>query len=81
MEYKARRCECSDPGCPAKHGSRCLNRARVTLYRIDMEDNSGTRMCLDCADDAMECGLFTEEADEGIPGWAERPGEPEVEGT
>lgn len=57
-------CECSDPGCPHmdKYKSNvtlCPARADVTMFRVDMEDLSGTEMCGDCAKDAMETGLFT----------------------
>ena len=53
-------CECSDPGCPAHSGvSECSRRGVVTVYRIDMEDESGTRMCRACSEDAMDSGVFT----------------------
>lgn len=56
------KCECSDPGCPVHMGkSNCIKYAYVILYRVDMEDNSGTAMCEECADDAMMSGLFTDE--------------------
>lgn len=52
-------CECSDPGCPVHEGKDCNRHGRTkTLYRIDMEDATGTRFCKDCADDAYESGLF-----------------------
>ena len=37
-----------------------------TLYRVDMEDATGTLFCAACADDAFECGLYDaqEDADE-----------------
>ena len=54
-------CECSDPGCPEHLTStECHQYGRYTLYRIDMDDRTGTRMCSWCAEDAMECGLFSE---------------------
>ncbi len=53
-------CECSDPGCPACKGE-CHHLASVVLYRIDMDDEVGAAFCSDCADDAMECGLFTDD--------------------
>lgn len=57
-------CECSDPQCGSCFGQ-CHNPATVTLYRVDMEDLTGERMCEDCASDAMESGVFrTEEDDE-----------------
>jgi hypothetical protein len=58
------RCECVDTGCPANHSNQCPNIATVTLWRVDMEDITGTRFCDECADDAMESGLFTDEYDE-----------------
>lgn len=53
-------CECSDPGCPVHKGqSTCAKLVRTqTVYRIDMEDRTGTRMCKACAADAMNSGLF-----------------------
>lgn len=54
-------CECSDAGCAAHKGiSKCTNKADTILYRVDMDDASGTLMCSDCADDATTSGLFTE---------------------
>jgi hypothetical protein len=60
------RCECSDPGCPVCHG-KCRRKVYVTLYRVDMEDVTGTDMCQGCADDAMDAGVFSTDspADEG----------------
>lgn len=52
-------CECSDPGCPMAHGSACHRKPCCTLYRVDMEDRTGTRFCEDCADDAWGSGVFT----------------------
>lgn len=55
-------CEGSDCGCPVHSGhAMCNNRSVVTLYRIDMEDRTGTQMCDACASDAMDSGLFTDE--------------------
>jgi len=54
------RCECADPGCPQHKGeSECkrVNHVEV-LFRVDMDDRTGTRFCGRCADDAMESGLF-----------------------
>lgn len=54
-------CECSDPGCKsAMHAgfSTCSNSGRIVLYRVDMEDQTGTLFCSACAGDAMESGLF-----------------------
>lgn len=53
------RCECTDPGCPIHPGkSECSFLAATTLYRVDMEDQTGTLMCERCADDAYEAGVF-----------------------
>lgn len=52
-------CKCSDPGCPVCNGF-CLEEAVTRLFRIDMDDLTGTPMCEGCADDAMACGVFTE---------------------
>lgn len=57
------RCECSDPGCAIAidHGGKqCTHLAATILYRVDMEDVTGTALCESCADDAMESGLFAE---------------------
>lgn len=65
-EKHVRKCECSDPGCP-KHPqvSECAaadgKKSVMTLYRIDMEDRTGTDMCSECASDATDSGLFTDE--------------------
>ena len=54
-----RRCECSDPGCPKHAGIETCTRPKVTtLYRIDMDDESGTWFCEGCAEDASDSGLF-----------------------
>jgi len=57
---QSHKCECSDAGCPAHKGkSECPSIGRTqTVYRIDMEDRTGSRMCPKCASDAMESGLF-----------------------
>lgn len=52
------RCECADPGCPVCHGH-CDQDSATTLYRVDMEDVTGTPMCAGCAEDAMKSGVFT----------------------
>lgn len=58
-------CECSDPGCSANHGNKaCNGLATSILYRVDMEDVTGTAMCESCASDAFESGLFTDSTDE-----------------
>jgi hypothetical protein len=54
-------CECSDPGCPGHKGSRhCGKAALTTVYRSDMDDETGTDMCHVCAEDALDSGVFTE---------------------
>jgi hypothetical protein len=59
---KPRNCQCSDPGCPIHHThSDCTHPATTTLYRIDMQDETGTPMCEGCAEDAFESGVFTDE--------------------
>lgn len=59
MQTARRNCECSDPGCPAHEGkSECTRIATTTVYRIDMDDRTGTRMCRECAEDAMESSVF-----------------------
>lgn len=49
-------CECADSGCPCE--GRCDSRATETVFRIDMEDETGTAMCESCANDAHMTGLF-----------------------
>lgn len=52
-------CECSDPGCPVHQGrEECDGVFTVTVYRVDMEDLTGTDMCEGCAADALESGVF-----------------------
>lgn len=52
-------CECSDPGCPVGHGSQvCLRPNAAKLHRIDMNDRSGTYMCMSCGEDALSTGLY-----------------------
>lgn len=41
--------------------SECPEMSFRTLYRVDMEDNSGTPMCEECSNDAYGSGLFDEE--------------------
>jgi len=57
-------CQCADPKCrnEINHKSSPLcNRygTVVVLYRIDMEDAGGTAFCDECAEDALDSGLFT----------------------
>jgi hypothetical protein len=52
-------CDCTDPGCPEHEGKpSCSKKAVETVYRSDMEDQTGTRMCWACASDALESGVF-----------------------
>lgn len=50
-------CGCCDPDCPCK--GECTEYATVILYRIDMLDVQGLPMCITCADDALESGVFS----------------------
>lgn len=65
------RCECADPGCPIhagidqSHCPPCKRLATTILYRIDMDDTTGTAFCNECAEDAMDSGLFTDATDDG----------------
>jgi hypothetical protein len=53
-------CECTDDSCPSHEGkNRCTVLSTVTLYRVDMADETGTRFCNECCEDALESGLFT----------------------
>ena len=54
-------CQCSDKYCHVHDGTpSCEQPATTTLYRVDMDDQTGTEFCEDCAADAMHSGLFTE---------------------
>lgn len=58
------KCECTDMGCPVHLNTRdCRNVAGTILYRIDMEDITGTAMCEGCAEDAQLTGLFTDQVE------------------
>lgn len=50
------RCECTDQCCPCN--GTCHQRAVAILYRCDMEDKTGTAMCSECTNDALDSGLF-----------------------
>jgi hypothetical protein len=43
--------------------SRCIRveEKLTTLYRVDMDDETGTKFCTECGVDAMESGLFADE--------------------
>lgn len=60
------KCECADAMCPVHRGESCQwsggKPSTTILYRVDMEDRTGTLFCEGCADDAMESGLFSTEA-------------------
>lgn len=56
-------CECSDPGCPECAGN-CNHKAVEILYRIDMDDTTGTAFCDQCSADAMSSGVFTDVAED-----------------
>ncbi len=54
------KCECADFACPAHKGQRACSRvASSCLVRVDMHDETGTQLCQECAEDAMDSGLFT----------------------
>lgn len=56
-------CDCTDRGCRFHRGfAWCTTLADEIVYRVDMEDLTGTLMCSPCAGDAYETGLFTSEA-------------------
>lgn len=56
------RCECYDRADKHPHisafNAQCTNKAACTLFRTNIEDNTGTRFCNHCADDAMSSGFF-----------------------
>jgi len=57
-------CECGDKGCPVHQGEETCNlNAAVQLFRVDMDDQTGTLMCEKCAEDAFDSGLFTDSTD------------------
>ena len=62
------KCECFDPGCPCvetgkgTHLPAGHNGLVQILYRVDMDDKTGTAMCETCADDAFDTGLFSYES-------------------
>jgi hypothetical protein len=59
------RCECSDKGCnPHIGANQCRALATTILYRVDMEDVTGTAFCEWCAEDAWGSGLFTDEVED-----------------
>jgi hypothetical protein len=56
-------CSCSDPACPVHSGGDCVRDAETVVVRIDMDDKYGTPMCRECADDALDSGVFSENQD------------------
>lgn len=64
MDETRRICECFDRGCPVHGREECGKEATCILYRIDMIDETGTAFCDDCADDAMDSGLYESRDDE-----------------
>ena len=56
-------CECSDPGCPCCEGS-CVGEVTMTLFRSDMDDESGVEFCVGCGEDALESGVFYSELED-----------------
>ena len=65
MRVKKKFCQCHDKGCPIHKGNNCCSRqALYTLYRVDMQDSTGTDFCTACASDAMESGIFTDETED-----------------
>jgi hypothetical protein len=52
-------CGCHDQNCEASHLGQCDNEGTERLYRVDMYDNEGTLFCEDCADDAVDSGIFS----------------------
>lgn len=60
MISQSKRCQCFDPGCNIHHDGQCKERASATLYRIDQDDQTGTRFCEGCSGDAATSGLFTD---------------------
>lgn len=61
------RCECMDTGDlhPTKSGeTQCTRKAGITLWRVDTQDVNGTRLCEECANDAMDSGFFTDTVDD-----------------
>lgn len=53
-------CQCADAACAAGHIGDCRLTATERLYRVDMEDTTGTAFCCACADDAWASGLFSD---------------------
>lgn len=58
------KCQCVDNLCPIHGLALCHNEGVITLYRVDMIDNTGTLFCEECGEDAMMCGLFDVDDDD-----------------
>jgi len=54
------KCQCSDMGCGVCRGM-CKYAADYPLFRVDMDDETGTLFCERCGEDAFESGLFRSE--------------------
>jgi hypothetical protein len=55
------RCECHESEWCHENigeGTQCRLTATCVLFRIDMDDETGTAFCDDCAEDALDSGLF-----------------------
>ena len=56
-------CECADLGCSTHTGiSNCNAKMVDVFYRVDMFDETGVAFCEPCGEDALESGLFRDEA-------------------
>ena len=57
-------CECIDANCPAHEGiHHCDVNGTTVLYRIDMEDRTGTLFCEACTEDALGAQVYRLEED------------------
>lgn len=63
MKRKFPQCECEDPGCPVHPGvERCNKRGLNRVARYDYEtDGDHFKFCDDCAEDAINSGVFSHE--------------------
>ena len=52
-------CECADPACAAHRGvAKCDALGLIILYCVEELDHTGTLMCAQCRDGALESGRF-----------------------
>jgi hypothetical protein len=52
-------CECADTTCVAHLGvAKCEALGLIILRRVDVPDHSGTLMCAECRDRALDSGQF-----------------------